>query len=162
MYIGGMDDKDFAGRIVFLTAHVDRWIREKNPGFNLPLMANRIARVTKVFDWDTDEGKYVLKQREISGKWKNANPQDHKFVVSVFFPELIKDGKKGLIIDEVMPRMYPGTSSTLFEALPQWMREEAAIEVSDKTFTVEPKEGGCISTDSSKRLARRSSGTRKR
>jgi len=135
-----MTDKELFGRLVYLTPHADHWIRDSNPGFNIP-MANRIARVVKVFDWDTEEGKYLLSEREKSGKWGKFDPKDFKFVLTIFYPELVKDGKTGLPVEEVMPRYYPGGKLLLFDVLPEWMRKEFSREVSkDRTFKLVPKD----------------------
>lgn len=136
-----MEDKNLLGRLVFLTVHADRWLRTRNEAFHV-LMANRIARVIKVFDWETAEGKYLLEQREKSGKWTDLSPTDFKFVLSIFYPELIRDGVKGLTVEEVLPRGYPGEKTVLFELLPDWMAKELSLEKSkSRTFKVVPGKG---------------------
>lgn len=133
-----MNDKDLLGRLVFLTVHADRWLRHRNETFHI-LMANRIARVIKVFDWDSREGKYLLEQREKIGKWDDLVSTDFKFVLSIFYPELIRDGVKGITVEEVLPRMYPGEKTTLFDPLPSWMAQELSKSQSkSRTFKVVP------------------------
>jgi len=55
-------EKKVEGKLVYLTYHVDIWFRELNKEFNIP-MANRLAKVVKEFNWNTKEGKLLLKER---------------------------------------------------------------------------------------------------
>lgn len=123
-------DKDLSGRLVYLTTHVDAWLRDINPKFNVP-MANRIAKIVKVFDWNTDEGKLLLAERKKNGKWTKLNPLDFKYVLKIYYPELTTQGKKGLIIEEMLPRCYPGTQLSMFEPLPPWMLQSLQKEEKD-------------------------------
>jgi len=118
-----MNDKDLDGRLVFLTVHMDRWLREVNADFDVP-MANRLARVIKVFDWDTEEGRILLQEREKTGKWKNLNARDFKYILNIYNPDLIRNNKIGCITPEVAPRCYPGTELALFDLVPEWMLKE--------------------------------------
>jgi len=121
-----MDDKQLLGKIVYLTVHTDTYLREINPKFNVP-MANRTAKIIKIFDWETEEGKLLLKAREKIGKWGNTfNPKDFKYVLKVYYPDLKidKNKRQGLTVEEVLPRFYPGTEFTLFEVLPDWVLKD--------------------------------------
>jgi hypothetical protein len=129
-------DQDLNGRLVFLTYHVDVWLKQTNPKFNIP-MANRIAKVIKVFDWNTDEGKLLLREREKTGKWKNMDAKAFKFVLKVYYPELIKGEKKGFTAEEVLPRYYPGTEFLLFDRIPSWMLTSLQKEEKDVLKLVE-------------------------
>jgi hypothetical protein len=122
--------KEFAGRLVYLTMHADVWFRELNPKFNIP-MVNRIAKVVKVFDWETDEGRLLLAEREKTGKWGKLNPKAFKFVLKIYCPELKIKDKVGFATDEILPRMYPGTELTMFELLPPWMLQSLQKEEID-------------------------------
>jgi hypothetical protein len=136
-----MNDQNLLGRLVYLSVHSDRWLRHRNEVFHV-LMANRIARVIKVFDWETAEGKYLLEQREKSGKWADLPSKDFKFVLSIFYPELVRDGKVGITVEEMLPRVYPGEKTTLFELLPDWMGQELSkLKSKDRTFKVVPGKG---------------------
>ncbi|MBD3261282.1 MAG: hypothetical protein GF334_06290 [Candidatus Altiarchaeales archaeon] len=115
-----MRDKDYDGRLVYLTVHADRWFKEAHPSFNIPL-SNRLAKVIKVFDWNTPEGKLLLSAREKTGKWGNFESKDFKFVLKVYHPDIIRGQKKGLTVEEVLPRCYPGSELLLFDVLPEWM-----------------------------------------
>jgi len=164
-YIYDMGDKDLLNTLVFLTVHAERWLRDANPKFSIPL-SNRIARVAKVFDWDTDEGKILLAAREKTGKWGNLKVRDYKFVLSIYYPELIKDGRHGLIVDEMMPRMYPDTDFELFSPLPDWMLEDLRAEKVGDAFTLVPdvkgenKKGKTV--DASKDVGKPGASTAKR
>jgi len=125
-----MTDSELNGRLVYFTVHMDVWLKQSNPKFNIP-MASRIAKVVKVFDWDTDEGKLLLKVREKTGKWKNLRSEDFKFVLKVYYPDLIKDKKEGITVEEVAPRKFPGTEMSLFEPLPVWMLTSLQKEEKD-------------------------------
>jgi len=133
-----MDEKELAGKLVFLTTYYDRWLREVNSEFNVP-MVNRIARVIKVFDWDTEEGKLLLAARTRSNKWGKFDPKDFKFVLEVYCPELkIKNNSEGFFTEEVTPKKYPGTENHMFEVIPEWMLDKIK---SDKwsSFSLLPK-----------------------
>jgi len=123
-------DKDFAGRLVYLTMHCDVWFRELNPKFNIP-MVNRIAKVVKVFDWETEEGQLLLSEREKTGKWGNLDPKAFKYVLKVYCPELKIKNRVGFATEEVLPRKYPGTELTMFEPLPPTMLRSLQKEEKD-------------------------------
>jgi hypothetical protein len=133
-----MDDKDLLGKLVFLSIHCDKWLRDANPTFNVP-MANRLARVSKVFDWDTEEGKLLLIARERTGKWGSLEPKDFKFVLTVFYPDLKKGEKLGIKVEEVLPRHLPGTTLEIFSPVPDWMILEFAADDAKEPFTIVPK-----------------------
>lgn len=130
-------DKELSGRLVYLTVHSDVWFREINPKFNIP-MVNRIAKIVKVFDWDTDEGKFLLEERAKTGKWGKLDPKAFKFVLKIYCPELKIKDKIGFASEEVMPRYYPGTELSMFELLPPWMLKSLQKEEKD-IFKLEVK-----------------------
>lgn len=115
-----MEDNNLEGKLVYLTVHYDRWLRDITANFNVP-MANRLAKVIKVFDWNTKEGKILLEARKKTGKWDNLDPKAFKFVLQIYYPEIISGNKKGITIEEVCSRKYPGTDFNLFEIIPDWM-----------------------------------------
>lgn len=126
------------GRLVILTRHLEKWYKELNSEFNVPI-TNRLAKVVKVFDWESPEGKLVLRERKKTGKWENINPEDFRFVLRVYYPELrIKQTKK-VMIEEIVPQYYPGSEAPMFILMPDWMlkdflREEKPVfQVKEKT-----------------------------
>jgi hypothetical protein len=118
-----INDKDLAGRLVYLTRYLEKWYKDLNPAFNVPI-TNRLAKVVKVFDWDTDEGKLLLSEREKTGKWKSLEPKLFKFILKVYYPELILKNSKKVMIEEVVSQYYPGTENKMFCLLPDWMVED--------------------------------------
>jgi hypothetical protein len=136
-----MEDKEFLGKIVYLTPFLDEWLRKTNPGFNVPML-NRLAKVVKIFDWDTEEGKLLLQIRKKSPKWEEHTSTDFKFVLKVYHPDLrtTKAKRPGLTILEHMPRNLPGTDKPLFALYPSWMienflkEEKDVLEVKENTI----------------------------
>jgi hypothetical protein len=131
------NDKDLAGRLVYLTRHLEKWYRDLNPAFNVPII-NRLAKIVKVFDWDTEEGKFLLAEREKTGKWKNIDSKLFKFVLKVYYPELILKKSNKVMIEEVVPRYYPGTEGEMFSLLPEWMLKDL-IKEEKNSFTLVQK-----------------------
>lgn len=131
------DNIDITGRIVYLTRYLEMWYKFRTPSFNVPI-TNRLAKIIKVFDWDTEEGKTLLEVRERTGKWKNIESKDFKYVLKVYYPELIINKKDKIMVDEVMPRYYPGTKNELFRLLPEWMLKDI-IKEEKNSFTIVKK-----------------------
>jgi hypothetical protein len=94
-------------------------------------MVNRIAKVVKVFDWETEEGQLLLSEREKTGKWSNLDPKAFKYVLKVYCPELKIKNRVGFATEEVLPRKYPGTELTMFEPLPPTMLRSLQKEEKD-------------------------------
>lgn len=128
------------GILVFLTVHYDAWLRKDNPKFNIP-MVNRLAKVIKVFDWESEEGKILLEMRLKTGKWKDKDPKDYKYVLKIYYPDLIKAGSKkaGMMTEEVCPMNIPGTERLLFDKVPQWMYDEVVKKEKDALKVVVKK-----------------------
>ena len=121
-----MEDSELSGKFVYLTPHLEHWLKEINPKLNISL-AGRTARVIKVFDWDTEEGRILLKARKDTGKWEKQDPKDFKFVLRVYYPELKKKDdpeKIGVAVEEVVPRYFPGTKQEMFGLIPEWILKE--------------------------------------
>jgi len=123
-------NEELSGRLVYFTIHADVWFRELNPKFNVP-MANRLAKVVKVFDWESDEGRLLLSERLKTGKWVKLDPKAFKFVLKIYCPELKIKDRQGLTTEEVLPKMYPGTELPLFELIPPWMLKSLQKEERD-------------------------------
>lgn len=155
MYITVMPDSDLSGRLVFLTVHMDMWLRRVNTNFNIP-MANRLAKVVKVFDWDTEEGKLLLEEREKNGKWKELNPKDFKFILKIYYPELYLPHRErqGTSVQEVVPRHYPGTEKMLFDVLPDWLLID--LQKEEKNILQIERKMASLKKDVPKRFYRKS------
>ena len=121
------EDKDFFGKLVFTTIHLERWLKEINTQFSIP-MANRIARVIKVFDWESEEGKLLLDAREKTGKWASLDPKEFKFVLKIYYPDINHKTKEGITVEEVVPRYIPKSKLEMFHEVPDWMLSELKNE----------------------------------
>jgi len=137
-----MENKDLDGKIVYLTLFYDKWIREVHPEFNIP-MVNRLAKVVKILDWETDEGKLVLSERKRNGKWDKLKPEDYRFVLDIYYPELALT-RKTIAISEMVPRYYPDSKDELFKILPDIMitgllkKEQNMFRVVKKNVSKQP------------------------
>lgn len=132
-----MDIENFQSRLVILTKHLEKWYKELNSQFNVPI-TNRLAKVVKVFDWDSDEGKLILRERKKTGKWDNLDPESFRFVLKVYYPELRLGHTDEVMIEEVVPQYYPGTEAPMFILVPGWMLKDFSREEKD-AFKIEKK-----------------------
>ena len=129
-----------SGDIVYLTRHYTEWIKMLSSDIEVAL-DHRIAKIIKVFDWDTEEGKLLLDQRVKTGKWDNLNSEDFKYVLNVYYPELLsKDGKTaGITAIEVLPLYFPGTEFKLFERYPEHLIKDLKSNITEDLFRLERK-----------------------
>lgn len=129
------------GDIVYLTRHYAEWIKMLNSDIDISLV-HRIAKVVKVFNWNTLEGKSLLAQREATGKWKALNSKDFKYVLKVYFPEIKskKDSRAGVLTYEVLPINYPGTEYPLFEIYPKHLIDDINKKDLVDIFKLEKKD----------------------
>lgn len=127
------------GKLVYLTLFYEKWIREVHPEFNIP-MVNRLAKVIKVIDWDTDEGRLILNERKRNGKWDKLKSEDYRFVLNIYYQELAQT-RKNIAIAEMVPRYYPDSKNELFRILPESMitgllkKEQNAFKVVKKNVS---------------------------
>jgi hypothetical protein len=122
-----MDTKKLEGRLVILTRTLEQWYHDLNNEFNIPI-TNRIAKVVKVFDWDTEEGKLLLEERAKTGKWDKLDPKDFRYVLKIYYPELHIKNTNQVMIEEVVPLYYPGTKNSMFYPVPSWMLQDLVKE----------------------------------
>ncbi len=128
-----MSDSTLENRLVYLTSHFHTWVKARNPDFNIPMVC-RLAKVIKIFDWETKEGKELLSERLKNGKWKEQDAKDFKYILEIYYPELIKGEKKGVIAPECVPLLNPTTNGPLFEIVPNGILKQ--IVSSSSTFKV--------------------------
>jgi hypothetical protein len=130
------------GDVVYFTKHYAEWMLEGNPNLDLSLI-HRIARVAKIMDWETEEGKLILAEREKTRKWGNLDSKSFCYVLKVYFPEIIggKSKESGIASYEVLPLNYPGTDFPMFAEYPKKILEELTGDNFDNPFKVEQKEG---------------------
>lgn len=148
-------DSDYRGRLVILTSNLENWLKQLNSDFNVP-MTNRLAKVVKVFDWSSREGKALLEARngKYGGKWKNLNAKDFKFVLKIYYPELRMKRTNEVTAEEVLPLYYPGTKGLMFIPLPEWMWDDMNIEEKnafDLILNEEQKSGVVVKRKSTKK-----------
>lgn len=99
-----------SGDLVWLTDKASKWIRSKSKGEAMEVpFVGRLALVSKVIDWETDEGKAILSAREQNPKWlAMENHLRVKFIVNILFPEIHTGFLPELLPDtfESSPTMY--------------------------------------------------------
>lgn len=129
-----------SGDIVYLTRHYAEWIKALEGDLDISLV-HRIAKIVKVFNWSSQEGKLLLEQREITGKWGNLNSKDFKYVLKVYYPDLAskKDSTLGITALEVLPLNYPGSKLPLFEKFPQHLLDDLNNKKIEDIFKLERK-----------------------
>jgi hypothetical protein len=127
-----MEESNLQNKLVYLTVHFHTWVKDRNPDFNIPMLC-RWAKVIKIFDWDSEEGKALLTERLKSDKWKEQDAKDFKFILDIYYPDLIKGEKKGVIAPECVPFLNPTTKKPLFEIVPTGILKQI---LSTSKFTV--------------------------
>jgi hypothetical protein len=93
-----------------------------------------------IIDWDSEKGKLIKEAREKSGKWTSLPIEASKYIVSVYYPDLIgRKGEAGVAErGKPMFRHHPESGEAFFEKLPDWMYRDIMKQC--ETFTVKPKE----------------------
>jgi hypothetical protein len=129
------------GDIVYFTKHYAEWIKMLKGDLDISLI-HRIARIVKVFNWRTKEGKLLLGQREKTGKWENLKSKDFKYVLKVYYPDLIskKTEEAGLTAYEVLPLLFPDTKYPLFALYPEHLIDDLNKKDIEDIFKLEQKE----------------------
>lgn len=116
-----------AGDLVYLTRAYEDHVRRSNP-FMSARLENRIAKVEEIIDWDSEKGKKIKAARIQTGKWKDLPLEDNRYILSVYYPELIgRNGQEGVIERGVASfSKDPETGAPFFGVLPEWMFKEMA------------------------------------
>jgi len=112
------------GQIVYLTKHFHTFLKAKAPDIQIQVVG-RIARIVKIIDWDTDEGRKIKAARESIEAWKDPQKsnmvEDYKYLLDILYPEIDYKGK-GLIHPEVVPEYLSiDSKQRLFEPYPPKM-----------------------------------------
>jgi len=128
------------GDVVYLTRHYAEWMKMLKGDLDISLI-HRIAKIVKVLDWDTEEGKALLQQREYTGKWENINSKDFKYVLKIYYPDLIppRGKKSGLSGYEVLPRNFPNTEYPLFDIYPKHLLDDIFKKDVEDIFKIKLK-----------------------
>ena len=94
------------GDLVYLTPSGHDWLTRstKFPGINL---SGRLGRIIDVYDWTTEKGKGILEGRQATGKWNSLKSEDFRFVVLVFYPDIEREGRLGIMHPELLPLFHP-------------------------------------------------------
>jgi hypothetical protein len=106
-------------------------------------MVNRLAKVVKVLNWDTEEGKLILQERQKTGKWEKLNSEEYKYILDIYYPELVKT-RKNISISELVPRYYPESKDELFSILPNSIitgllkKEQNTFKIVSKNVSKQP------------------------
>ena len=129
-----------AGDLVCLTRAYEDHVKRSNP-FTGTHFENRIAKIEEIIDWGSDKGKILKEARLKTGKWVNLPLEDNKYILSVYYPELIgRKGEKGVIERGVASfSKDPDTGALFFIKLPDWMFREIAAKC--RELNIEWKNG---------------------
>jgi len=134
-----MSDDIKSGDLLFLTGAFDIYFHEKHKGSKIVLV-NRLAKLEEVIDWDSPKGKIIKTARIKSGKWKNLPLEENKYIISIYYHDLIgRNSERGVVERGVaMFRSHPKTGIPFFEKVPDWMYKEIMKKCEE--FDVELKE----------------------
>ena len=128
------------GDLLFLTRAFEDYFRQRNPSSKISLV-NRIAKLEEIIDWASDKGLKIKKAREDSGKWKDLPIEDNKYIVSIYYHDLVGRNKEKGVVERGVPmfRCNPKTGAPFFEKVPEWIYKEIIRKC--ETFEVELKNG---------------------
>jgi len=128
-----------SGDLLFLTKAFEEYFHKKHPQSTISLV-NRIAKLEEIIDWASPKGQQIKQARLASGKWKDLPLEENRFVVSVYYHDIVgRKGEKGVAERGVsMFRHNPVTGKPFFEKAPDWIYRE--IMKKCETFTVEKRE----------------------
>lgn len=125
-----------AGDLVILTQAYEEYMFNKNQDLSVSLV-NRLAKIEEIIDWNSKKGKIIKAAREKSGKWKGLPIEDNRYILSIYYHDLIGRNKKRGVIQRGVPMFScsPKNGAPFFEEVPDWMYREIAKKC--ETFTVE-------------------------
>jgi len=116
-----------AGDLIYLTRAYEDHIR-KSHQFMTAKLENRIAKIEEIIDWESEKGRKLKAARLKTGKWDNLPLEDNRYILSVYYPELVgRNNQKG-VIERGVPSFSkdPSTGAPFFGLLPEWMFKEIA------------------------------------
>jgi len=124
-----MDQNFKPGDLVFLTKWYEDFVREKNPKLEV-FLVNRLSKIEEIIDWESDIGKAIKEERIASSKWTDLPIEDNKYILSVYYHELIgRNGEQGVIQRGVpMFQKNPKTGKDFFMKAPSGIFKEIAKE----------------------------------
>ena len=84
------------GDLVFLTKSFENYVKSKHPKLSVVLV-NRLAKLEEIIDWESPKGAKIKEARLKSGKWKDLPLEDNKYIVSIYYHDLMgRKGEKGV------------------------------------------------------------------
>ncbi len=134
-----MEEKLKPGDLLFLTPAYERYLRNKHPNLKVK-MANRLAKLEDIIDWDSEKGQILKALRIKSGKWKKLPLEENKYIISIYYHDLKgKKGEPGTIERGVpMFRYHPKSKDPFFVKIPGWIYDEIMKEC--ESFDIELKD----------------------
>lgn len=132
-----MDDIEIKpGDLLFLTKAFEDNFRKKNPQSKI-FFVNRLAKLEEIIDWNSEKGKIIKEARIKTGKWKNLPIEDNKYIVSIFYHDLIGRNKENGVIERgvSMFRFNPETKEPFFLKVPDWVYKNIIKQC--ESFSVE-------------------------
>ena len=113
------------GDLLFITSAFEKYFRKRNPTSKV-ILVNRIAKLEEIIDWGSEKGQKIKQARLMSGKWKDLVIEDNKYIVSIYYHDLIgRKGQRGVAERGVaMFRYDPETKAPFFEKIPDWIYRE--------------------------------------
>jgi len=131
---------NLVGSLVYLTRAYEEYVRRTNP-FMDARMENRIAKVEEIIDWESEKGKKIKAARIKTGKWDKLPLEDNKYILSVYYPELIgRKGEQGVAVRGVPSfSKDPDTGSAFFGKLPDWMYKDIASKCKELNIVWDKK-----------------------
>jgi len=120
-----MSEKLKSGDLLFLTSAFNEYFHKKHKDSKL-ILTNRLAKLEEIIDWESKKGKLIKAARVKSGKWKKLSIEDNKYIISIFYHDLVgRNGQKG-VCERGVPMFHcdPETEERFFEKVPEWMFRE--------------------------------------
>jgi hypothetical protein len=113
------------GDMVFLTKAYEDYFRQKNITSHIPI-ANRLAKLEEIIDWDSPKGQRIKEIRINSGKWAKLPLEDNRYIISIYYHELVGRKNQQGVIERGVPmfRYHPETKQAFFDKVPDWIFKE--------------------------------------
>lgn len=120
-----MSDDIKCGDLLFLTGAFNTYFHEKHKNSKI-VLTNRIAKLEEIIDWDSPKGKAIKTARVKSGKWKNLPIEENKYIISIYYHELVGRNSERGVVERGVPmfRTHPKTGVPFFEKIPDWIYKE--------------------------------------
>jgi hypothetical protein len=126
------------GDLVFLTNAYEDHVYQKTGKIKVSL-ANRLAKLEQIIDWESETGKKIKDARLKSGKWAGLPLEDNKYIFSIYYHELKGRNNQAGVIERGVPFFSkdPVSGRPFFIKIPDWIYKE--IQKKCVTFDVQDK-----------------------